>query len=72
MVSDYFQLVLILQELKKLNNTVTVFEEAIKTYNTELLDRKGLLYLDRFFRVRRAHTELCDFHFTFAFLFWEP
>jgi hypothetical protein len=26
-----------------------------------LLDRKGLLYLDRFFCVRRAHTELCDF-----------
>ena len=35
MISNYFQLVLILQELNKLNKTVTVFKEAIETFNAE-------------------------------------
>ena len=38
MISDNFQLVLILQELKKLNKTVIVFKEAIEAYNTESVD----------------------------------
>ena len=35
MISDNFQQILILQELKKLNETVAVFKEAIETYNAE-------------------------------------
>ncbi len=42
MISDNFQQVLILQELKKLNKTVTVFKEAIETYNAETVDQGKL------------------------------
>ena len=36
-------------------------ENLLSLSTVQSLDRKGLLYLDRSFRVRRAHTELCDF-----------
>jgi hypothetical protein len=35
MISDNFQQILILQELKKLNETVAVFKEHIETYNAQ-------------------------------------
>jgi hypothetical protein len=37
-------------------------------YNSEI-NRKGLMYLDRSFHVRRAHTEFCNFWWHLRFCF---